>query len=82
VSRSAVLGIRADNLSVRREVSGTTGWEKYELVMDIPAQSQVIGIVLTLEGPGTVWADDFQLEQVDSSVPASIREPMNLDFTK
>jgi hypothetical protein len=83
VSRGAVLAVRSDSSpSVRSDLSGTTGWKKYELVVDIPARSEVIGIVLTLEGTGTVWADDFQFEQVDSSVPVSIQEPVNLNFTK
>ncbi len=50
--------------------------------MDIPAAGDRVGIILQLQGSGTLWADDFQFEQVDSSVPVSIREPVNLDFTK
>jgi predicted Ser/Thr protein kinase len=81
-SPGGILGIHSGNLAARCDVSGTTGWKKYELVMDVPTQSDGTGIALTLEGPGTVWADDFQFEPVDSSVPVSIRKPVNLDFTK
>ena len=64
------------------EVSGTTPWKKYELVADVPGAADLIEFLVTLDGAGTVWADDFAFEQVDKSVPVTVRQPENLDFTK
>jgi hypothetical protein len=66
----------------RTTLAGTTPWKKYELVVDVPAASEAIRILLTQQGAGTVWADDFSFKQVDSTVPLSIRRPENLSFTK
>jgi serine/threonine protein kinase len=78
----ASVSITADGMDARADVSGTTPWKKYSAVMDILPRSESIGIFLTLRGSGTLWADDLQFERVDSSVPATVREPVNLDFTK
>jgi len=78
----AFVALGTEGADATTDVSGTTGWKKYELVMDIPRRCESITVFLTLRGSGTIWADDFRFEQVDSSVPVSVREPMNLDFTK
>ncbi len=66
----------------RAELSGTTSWKKYALVVDVPSTSESIQFVLMLNGTGTLWADDFTFEEVSSSVPVNIRQPQNLGFSE
>jgi len=63
-------------------VSGTHSWQKYEVVMDIPAAAGVIRIGLDLTGRGSLWAANLNFERVSSQVPLSTpRRPQNLSFT-
>jgi hypothetical protein len=78
-----------DNMDAR-PVSGTTGWTRYEIVLDVPADSIDIAFgFLLIQGGGKVWGDSFKVEKVDSTVPvtapASVaparpKEPVNTDF--
>jgi hypothetical protein len=81
--------IQFDNMD-SRPVRGTTGSTRYEIVLDVPADSIDIafGFFLT-KGGGKVWGDNFKFEKVDPSVPltapASVapalpKEPTNTDF--
>ena len=80
--RSAALSFFTSYESGLARITGTTPWKKYELVSDVPAVAEKIRVVLTLEGPGTLWAADFRLEPVGMSVPLTIHHPENLDFTQ
>ena len=73
----------AGGASEKLSVGGTAPWKRYELVMDVPADANSIGLSLTLRGTGTLWADDFGFEQVSNAVPLSKtrRQPENLNFT-
>lgn len=51
-----------------RMISGTTDWTKYECVIEIPSDSDNIYLGAVLNGIGTVWVKDFELEAVDKSV--------------
>jgi predicted Ser/Thr protein kinase len=64
-------------------VRGTTRWQQYQLVMDVPGNADRLGIWLAMSGPGTVWADDFSFSPVSKAVPLSRtrRQPENLNFT-
>ncbi len=78
-----VLGF--DNMD-SRPVTGTTAWRRYDIVLDVPADSVDIAFGFFLISSGKVWGDDFKLERVDGSVPvtstgsALARVPGNLDF--
>ena len=67
----------------RAAVRGTAPWKRYELVMEVPAGAGWVGFWLTMRGTGTLWADDFSVEQVSSGVPLTKtrRQPENLGFT-
>jgi hypothetical protein len=60
-----------DNMD-SRPVRGTTTWTRYEIVLDVPADSIHIafGFFLT-QGAGKVWGDNFAFEKVDSTVPVT-----------
>ena len=74
-----------DNMD-SRPVTGTTGWTRYDIVLNVPPESVDIVFGFLLLSTGKVWADDFKLEKVDSTVPltsagpALPRAPVNLDF--
>jgi hypothetical protein len=74
-----------DNMD-NRPLSGTTGWTRCEIVLDVPAEAQAIAFGFFLSGPGEVWADAFKLDVVTdtqaittstSKLPA---EPVNMSF--
>ena len=67
-----VLGF--DNMD-SRPVRGTTGWQKYEIVLDVPVGAKNIAFGFFLFGSGTLWADDFSLEVVDRTVPLTTSGP-------
>jgi hypothetical protein len=69
-----------------RPIKGTTGWTKYQVVLDVPDDSVHIAFGLLLGGPGQVWMADLQFEVVSSSVPTTDLvtvypdKPVNLTF--
>jgi hypothetical protein len=71
-----------------RPIKGTTNWEKYEIVLDVPANSKGIAYGFLLSGKGKVWFDNMKMEEVDKSVSVTNliketsypKEPINLDF--
>jgi transcriptional regulator with XRE-family HTH domain len=75
-----------DNMR-ERFITGTTDWERYEIVLDAAEEAEdiVFGVLLSLEGQ--VWMADVELEAVDKSVATTdiLEEiapffPVNLDF--
>lgn len=81
----------SDGKSVRfynmqdRPVIGTTGWKRYDIVLDVPPGSTTLNYGFFLQGgKGKGWADAISLTPVDKSVPISVppvsRRPVNLDF--
>lgn len=77
-----------DNME-QRAITGTKGWKRYEVVLDVAPQSVTISFGVLLAGPGKVWLDDVRFEEVDRSVPTTgydfpgqpqQRSPSNLDF--
>lgn len=79
--------LQFDNM-FNRQIKGTTDWTKYEIVLDVPENSKTINYGVLLTGQGEVWFDNFQLEEVDKSVPVTNmnngfklpNKPINLDF--
>lgn len=75
-----------------RPITGTTGWVRYAVVLDVPETAEGVVFGALLDGPGRVLLDDVTLEEVDESVPVTgwpvtdgrgfeyPLEPMNLDF--
>ncbi|GIN62447.1 putative HTH-type transcriptional regulator YbfP [Robertmurraya siralis] len=79
--------LQFDNMS-NRPIKGTTNWNHYSIILDVPTQSAVISFGIILSGQGTVWADQFTFEEVDESIPTTnlevhgelLDEPVNLSF--
>jgi hypothetical protein len=51
-----------------RPVLGTTDWKTYQIVLDVPDDSDAIAFGFLLSGSGEVWADGFRLERVNGTV--------------
>jgi TIR domain len=64
--------LRFDNMS-KRAISGTTHAKRYEIVLDVPAESVGIYFGVLLTGKGQVWLSDVRLEVVDVAVPTTDR---------
>ncbi|MBI2968981.1 MAG: hypothetical protein HYY40_14360 [Bacteroidetes bacterium] len=74
-----------------RSVKGTSEWQKYEIVLDVPLNSSNIAYGALLAGTGQIWFDNLSFEVVDNSIPVTgknnehglpHKEPANLDFEK
>ena len=71
-----------------RPIKGTTDWAKYEIVLDVPEQSQAVAFGLLLTGRGQVWMDGLKFEVVAKDVATTggrategvSKAPTNLDF--
>lgn len=46
-------------------VGGTTGWSRYQVVLDVPGQAREIQFGVHLNGKGVLWADDFALDPLE-----------------
>lgn len=55
----------------RRPLRGTLGWQRVVLVLDVAPEASQLALGASLNGPGTIWIDDAQLEEVDRSVPTT-----------
>lgn len=56
-----------DNM-LNRPVTGTTDWKRYEVVLDVPAETINIFIGTLIDGTGQLWVDDVKLEIVGKEV--------------
>jgi hypothetical protein len=79
-----------DNMQTR-PVKGTTAWQRYEVVLDVPdVPDSAVGIALgiLLDGPGEVWLNGTEFEIVSSTIPATSNKvappdsPRNLNFSR
>ncbi|MFG6094577.1 hypothetical protein SPB21_04970 [Leptothoe sp. ISB3NOV94-8A] len=59
-----------DNME-NRSIQGTTEWQPYDIVLDVPVESNNIAFGLLLAGDGQVWMDNLQFEVVDNHTPTT-----------
>ncbi|WP_193065559.1 hypothetical protein [Oceanobacillus oncorhynchi] len=79
--------VQLDNMS-NRPVKGSTDWNHYSIVLDVPNNSTTILFGIILSGKGTIWANQFFLEEVDENIPTTNMQlqdemldyPVNLSF--
>ena len=79
--------LQFDNMS-NRPITGTTGWNYYSVVLDVPEHAGAIYFGVLLQGSGMVWMDEFTFEEVDEKTPTTNlkapdnmpAEPINLNF--
>jgi hypothetical protein len=70
-----------------RAIKGSTGWQKYEVVLDVPQDATGIFFGVLLDGAGTVWLNSAKFDVVGADVPTTggkgsklLEEPTNLNF--
>jgi hypothetical protein len=56
-----------DNME-NRAIEGTTGWTKYDIVLDVPQEATGIAYGVLLLGTGQVWFETPSMEIVDRNV--------------
>jgi hypothetical protein len=54
-----------------RPIVGTSGWQRYEVILDVPKNSAQIAIGIVLSGKGQIWLSNVQFEIVSSRVPTT-----------
>jgi hypothetical protein len=62
--------LKLDNMQ-SRAITGTTEWNHYFCVLDIPGDGAVINIGVLLSGKGQVWFDNASLQEVDRNTPTT-----------
>jgi hypothetical protein len=72
-----------------RPIKGTTDWQRYEVVLEVPADATGISFGMLLDGAGEVWLSSTKFEIVGLDVPTtSLGEkklpdnPVNLEFAE
>lgn len=68
--------LQFDNMA-NRPLTGTTDWNHYAIVLDVPAHSDQISFGVLLSGYGQVRVDGFSFEQVPDTVPTTHIADMN-----
>jgi len=97
VERWAGLWMRVDGATQKslafdnmmdRPIKGTTGWQSYDIVLDVPQSATGIFFGILMDGPGEVWLNSVTFEVVGTGVPttgilpAPSAGPTNLSFEK
>jgi len=63
--KGAALVVRAgDAIARSQQVKGTTGWQRLTLETELLYGAGSVPVGLELDGPGTAWLDDFQIEPI------------------
>jgi hypothetical protein len=75
-----------------RSIKGTTAWQNYSVVLDVPEGATSISIGFLLDGPGTIWLNNVKVGVVGTDVPVTVTErpappplpdgPTNLSLTQ
>ena len=72
-----------DNME-NRPIRGTTDWQNYQVVLDVPMNATGIAFGVLLNKSGAVWLNNVKFESVGTNVPTTgvvLQEgPTNLDF--
>ncbi len=70
-----------------RPIKGSLNWKKYEIILDVPQESQLIAYGVLVSGMGSVWLDDFKFEIVTEDAnttgtgrASQLERPTNTDF--
>ena len=69
-------GVAFDNMHdglKDRSIKGTTNWQNYSVVLDVPEGATGIYIGFLVDGPGTLWLNSVKVEIVGTDVPVTSR---------
>jgi hypothetical protein len=59
-----------DNMD-NRPIKGTSEWQRYAIVLDIPIDATYIAFGALLFGTGKLWIDNFELSLVGGEIPST-----------
>ncbi len=62
--------LKLDNMQ-SRPIVGTTEWNHYACVLDVPQDAAILNIGILLIGKGQVWLDNVSFQEVDLNVPTT-----------
>lgn len=72
-----------------RPIKGTTDWQRYDVVLDVPQDATGISFGILLAGTGEVWLSATKFDVVGTDVPVTSpgasnlpEKPVNLEFTE
>lgn len=65
------MGAQASDYMLDRPIQGTTDWQPYMVVLDVPGSAVGISFGAALTGHGQLWLDDVSLETVGDEVPTT-----------
>jgi hypothetical protein len=75
-----------DNME-NRAIKGTTGWQRYDVVLGVPKDATAISFGILLAGSGVVWLNGTKFDVVGADVPVTNtgqkvlpEKPINLEF--
>jgi hypothetical protein len=54
-----------------RSIKGTSGWQQYEVVLDVSREATGIFFGVLLSGSGSVWLNNVKFEVVGADVPTT-----------
>ena len=61
-----------------RPIKGTTTWQNYEVVLDVPQDATGIAFGILLNKSGWVWLNGVKFESVGLDVPVTVKAPAQL----
>jgi hypothetical protein len=78
-----------DNMA-KRAPTGTTDWQEYSVVLDVPKEASSLNYGMFLGGTGQMWTNAVRVETVGADVPTTNmlnqprqlpQQPVNLGFS-
>ena len=58
-----------------RPIKGTSDWQRYEIVLDVPESAVGIAFGILLDGPGEAWLNSSDIEIVSTAIPTTGTTP-------
>lgn len=62
--------LKLDNMQ-SRPITGTTEWNYYSCVLDVPENGAILNVGILLCGKGQVWLDNVSFQEVDNNTPTT-----------
>lgn len=83
------VSLQFDNMD-RNPVKGTTGWQQYSVVLDVPSEATALAYGFFVHGRGKMWVSGTKIEPVGPEIPSTNmvinqaptlpKKPVNLSF--
>jgi len=70
LGQQAGVSLQFDNMN-NRAPKGTTDWQQYSVVVDVPAEASALAYGFFLDGTGKLWVNSTKIETVGPEVPST-----------